>query len=133
MFLFYYFLTLLLLVTRSHTQRPVTSDKRLHCSMQITSCPAIPVDYLTLLFSLSRCGSERESITTTRRALYGRRCLSLGRWSRSAVAQGIWSGRCCGRGSSLSGRASAETAPKVHRLAGGRRLQFVCDCVCFLY
>lgn len=93
-------LTLLLPVARSHTW----------CR------------FLTVLLSLlspSRCGSERESITTILRAPCGRRCLPLGRCSRSVVAPGIWSGQCCGKGSSLSGRASPETAPKVRRDAGG--------------
>lgn len=53
---------------------------------------------------------------TIQRAQCGRRCLSLGRWCRSAVAQQSWSGLCCGRASSLSERASAETAPKVKSL-----------------
>lgn len=77
------------------------------------------VTVLLSLFPPSRCGSEWESITTILRAPCGRRCLSLGRCSRSVVAPGIWSGQCCGRGSSLSGRASPETAAKVRRVTGG--------------
>lgn len=109
----------------SHTHSLVTSHKLLFWLMEITYCPAIFLDYLTVLFCPSRCGSERESITTILRALCGRRCLSQGRWSRSAVARGIWSGRCCGRGSSSSGKASAETAPKVLWITCGRRMWFV--------
>lgn len=129
--LFYYFLpcphSCVILALLCRCCVGVTSDKQLFWLMQISYCPAVTLDYLTFFFSSpSRCGSERESITTILRALCGRRCLSLGRWSRSVVAQGIWSGRCCGRGSSLSGRASAETAPKVHQLTGGGRVWFVC-------
>lgn len=83
---------------------------------------------LFLPVSPSRCGSERVSTTTIPRARFGRRCLSLGRWSRLAAAQGNSSGRCCGRGSSLSGRASTATAPKVQLLPGEGGMLIVCLC-----
>lgn len=79
----------------------------------------VPIDFTSAVIGVARFGLETASATTILKAPRGRRCLSLGRWSRSAVAQGSWCGRCCGRGSSLSERASAATAPEVLRVLSG--------------
>lgn len=76
-----------------------------HTFVSHQNCLIAALNFRNLSLSLFRCGLERESITIILRALHGRRCFYLERWSRSAVAQQTWSGLCSGRGSSLSGRA----------------------------